>query len=559
MTHDHTPRLPDIFPQGEINVDDEPHRYETFEGDAGDVLPKTEYTIDKAPIFEIIEVTGIYNGSTITFTNGTDYSLQDLVREQTDDFTFFEDDDPYTLTNEPDLSSTVVTDASGDSFTEDTDYEIINPDGIDRNTLRWLDGGSSPDDEEDFTVEYTVTFADSIIKWDTNERTPDAGSLFYISYRCDSVISRYIDGADEQLRTIEDELEKVIEGKFVDSAEGQELDEIGKLFGTLGKRNGRTDTQYRIFLKSVVQSFVSRGTVNGVKLAISAATDVPLDDITINEDFEQNEYEVVVIPQTPVDGKLLEEVAEIADPSGVEQLLTRFTPAPDEMQVNDIVSFTEGQTIDDSMFVSDAMATPRVDFFEDAEISDAVVIDGNKFTISVDVAGSDDEGVANRAEASDTLNVSDAFAIDPRTTNVTDETVDISETLNVEPSDKNAHEWEDDGEPSITGWNFFEWTEIIGLTASASDTVFADDSVTVPPKDAITSDSFFSADSVEVRFNVESVTDTAFTDDAVTIPPKDATTADVGGSSDTVSNVSETLVAWDTQDWGTLQWVQQHN
>jgi len=393
---------------------------------------------------------------------------------------------------------------------------------------------------------------------------------------------------------IEDELNAIIQGKFVDSAEGQELDEIGKIFGVLGKRSGRNDTQYRIYLKSVVQSFVSRGTVNGIKLAISAATDVPIDDITIDEDFDDNSYEVIVIPQTPVDGNLLEQVAEIADPSGVEQSLTRFTPEPDEMQANDIVSFTEGQNINESMFVSDATATPRVDFFDDVEISDAVVIDGNKFTISVDVAGSDDtvalnpntetvpdsmaasdEGVANRAEASDTLDASDAFAIDPRTTDVTDilgiddpvatprgdadETVDISETLNIEPSDKNAHEWEDDGEPSTTGWNFFEWTEIIGLTRSTSDTAFADDDATVPPKDAVTSDSFFSADSVEIRFNVESVSDTAFTDDAVAIPPKDATTADVGGSSDTVSNVSETLVAWDTQDWGTLEWTLEHN
>jgi len=208
---------------------------------------------------------------------------------------------------------------------------------------------------------------------------------------------------------------------------------------------------------------------------------------------------------------------------------------------------------DDAVIVNDNKFSTTDTAFSD----DAVLIDPNQNTVSEDI-GSADEGVANRAEANETLATDDAFAIDPNLTTKL-ENITIEETVGVEPSNKNAHEWEDDGEPSTTGWNFFEWTEILDFVRSASETAFADDAATVPPKDAVTTDSFFSADSVEVRFNVESVSDTAFTDDAVTIPPKDATTADTGGSSDTVTNISSTLVAWDTQDWGDLQWVQQHN
>lgn len=483
MAHDHTPKLPDIFPQGRIRVDDEQHRYETFEGDAGDVLPKTEYTLNKAPVDSIEEVTGVYNGRTTEFTQGTDYSLQDLVRDQQGTFTFFLDNGPYTLQDSPDTGSTVVVDDSGDTYTEGVDYEIFNPDDIEADTLRFLDGGSKPDDTEEFTVEYTVTFSDSIIKWDDAERTPDAGSIFYVSYKCDSIISRYVEAADEELRTIEDELNAIIEGKFVDSAEGQELDEIGKIFGVLGKRSGRTDTQYRIYLKSVVQSFVSRGTVNGIKLAISAATDVPLEDITIDEDFEDNSYEVIVIPQTPVDGDLLEQVAEIADPSGVEQSLTRFTLEPDEAEVNDTVEIAIADTLAaDDMTSSDDTGIFNRANFEDLFVSETIEIDPNKFAASDQMAADDafaidpnqtttsddatvaDAAASTRGSADEDITADEAVAIDPNQTTESDEVGAADATASTRGSadenitadetvqaDTNTVSWDD------SSWDNFNW------------------------------------------------------------------------------------------------------
>jgi len=251
MSHDI--ELPEIFPLEEIRVEEEPHLFEVFQGDSSP-LPKTEYTIDKAPIIEIEEITGTVNGrSDYVFEKGTDYELSS-----------------------------------------------------DNNDVVWLNG----------------------------ER-PDAGTNFFVTYLTDSIISRYVESGSEEFDTVDEKIIEATKNKFVGQAEGKELDEIGKLFGqTIGKRRGRTDTQYRIYLQSVVQSFVSRGTKTGIKLAISAATEVPVADITINENFETNKYEVIVIPNTAVRVSLLEEISDIADPSGIEQIRTRF-PIFDEMGVSD--------------------------------------------------------------------------------------------------------------------------------------------------------------------------------------------------------------------------------
>lgn len=386
MTHDFTPELPEIIPESNIFVEDEQHRYQTFEGDSGSVIEQTEYTLNKAPVDEITEVTGIVDNSSVTFTAGTDYSLEDLVRDRTDKFTFTDSDRKYELQHDPDSGSTSVTDNSGDSFTEGTDYEITNPDGIRKDTLEWLDGGSTPDDDEDFTVDYTVTHTDSIIEWDTSNRTPDAGSLFYVSYRCESVISRYIDANDNELESLDNQLESIINAKFVDKASGEELDQLGRLFGALGKREGRSDSDYRKYLKSVVQSFVSRGTVSGIKVAVSAATGVPVEDVSIEEDFQNNEYDVVLVPSDTIVGSIVEEVADIADPSGVEQNKTIFDAATDGTGINDAVSSTEGNQISDELVVDDANTVDgnKTTSSEDILSDDTSTVDGNKTTANED-------------------------------------------------------------------------------------------------------------------------------------------------------------------------------
>ena len=577
MSQNYTPELPEIFPQDDITVEEEQHQYQTYEGKSGSVLEKTDYVLDKAPIGEIIKVTGVIDGETDTFDESS-YTLADDVRNKKDSFVFSDEVEEYILDYDIDDGSTEVVDEFGNSYIYDVDYTVVETNSFKRGTLLWLDDGNSPNPDESFTVSYENTFEDSVIRWDPSETTPAAGSYFYVTYRADkSLINRYTESGTEQFARIEDKLDDIVQAKFIDQAEGDELNKLGDIFGVLGKRRGRNDTQYRIYLKSIVQSFISRGTVNGIKLAISAATDVPLEDITVNEDFEENEYEVQIIAATPITGSLLESVAQIADPSGVALNLTRFKLPADETVINDFVSFTEGQQISEDFFVDDSSSFTRRGNFDEIVSDDELQINPNKFTtldelfgndfvtidpnksITSDTTFVDDTGVANRAEANEILETDDVFAINGNLTEITDETIDVSEILDVQPSNKNAHRWEDDSSSDRTAWNFFEWTEIVELARTLSDSAFVDDEATVATKDAIVSEAFFSGDAVDIRFNVNRTTDTAFLDDAVTIPPTDATTVDIGGSSDSVTNISSTLVTWDSQDWGTLEWVQEHN
>lgn len=541
---DNRPELPDIFPQDEVTVEGEEHVFQVAELDSG-TQAQYEYTLDKAPIEEIQSVQGLdQDANSRTFSNGVDYELTQKTETVIGEFTYDSDEDEYLLRYPLDTGTDSIVDESGDTYSSGTDY-VVRDGNHYGDSIVWLDGGDSPENNETFTVSYDVTFPSSVLQWQTDgNNLPQANSTFYVTYRADSIISRYQDAHEDSLDSVEEALQEVINNKFVDQSSGEALDELGKLFGpTIGKRRGRNDQQYRIYLKSIVQSFVSRGTVNGIKLAISTATEVPFDDIVINENFEDVEYEVQIQAATPVIVELLEEVAEIADPSGVDQVRTRFIVDPDEMVVRDQLSITEGNQIS-----------------EDMAVADVVAVNDNKFGPITDEIGVADATAVdpNRAELNETLATDDTSAIDPNLTEIA-ENVNISEILNVEPSNKNAHEWEDDGEPSTTGWNFFEWTEIIDFARTASDTTFADDAATISAKAAIIAETGGSADGVNVRFNVESVSDTAFADDVVTIPPTDATTTDTGGSADAVTNISSTLVAWDTNDWGALEWTQQHN
>lgn len=276
---DVTVDLPFLFPRGNVDVEKESHLYRVIEGDTNDQITD-EYTLRKAPIKEIEEVTGVYNGD------------------------------------------------SGHTFVKGTDYEL----SADNERIVWLNG-DRPDDNTDF----------------------------FVDYRSRSIIDRYLESGEEELDEVEAEIEETLSSKVVSGAQGEELDRIGALFGeTIGKRRGRTDQQYRLYLKSVARSFISRGTKSGIKTAISAATDVPVGDITIIEDFNDNAYEVVVVPNTPVKSQVLNDVAEIADPSGVERLTTRFdidddaVAARDEAVAREPTSSAEILGADDGVAISSA-------------------------------------------------------------------------------------------------------------------------------------------------------------------------------------------------------------
>jgi hypothetical protein len=224
----------------------------------------------------------------------------------------------YTLDKAPVISIVTVTGTSNGSETE-------------------FEGGG---------VDYELSQDDERIVWQGNDE-PDDDTRFYVTYRVDPVIQRYTAGVGEEYDSVEEGIiTSAVEGKFVDSADSEELDQLGSLFGpVLGARRGRDTEEYRKYLKSVVQSFISRGTVDGIKLAVSAATDVDVDNITVNEDFTNNEYEVILDEGTDASAQLVNDIAEIADPSGVKQIKPRIDAATDTVGVDDSVTITEGDIL----------------------------------------------------------------------------------------------------------------------------------------------------------------------------------------------------------------------
>lgn len=332
MTNGYRANLPDPFPDKEdevIQVSDESHLYEVFKRDGGGKLPKYEYELDKAPVIEVKEVSGTSDGKQKTFVEGDDYSLTPFTSERIDTLTFQQNRSQYALTTAPDSNSTFIEDENGNTFTEDIDFKIS-----DKNVVDWSIGGSQPASGTSFTVTYDVTFENSYIDWDQDGDKPDAGSYFYVTYNAVSIISRYIQSADEELGNVSDELDNVINSKFVNRAKGEELDRLGAIFGELGKRDGRSDSTYRTYLRSVVKSIISRGTKNDIKKAVSASAVIDLDEIVINEDFNTNSYEIVINNWEQHNPDSIYALAEIADASGVELLTIKYSDADDELKTS---------------------------------------------------------------------------------------------------------------------------------------------------------------------------------------------------------------------------------
>jgi len=274
-------QLPSVFPQEEIRVDQESHRYETFEDNSGSVTETREYTLNKAPATVVESVSGIFDGQQKEFVSGTDYVLS-----------------------------------------------------ADKERIVWL---NDPADR------------------------PDAGTTFFVTYRCESIISRYIGSVEAELDTSSQNIDEIVNSKFVNQAQGVELDQLGSLFGVLGERNGRGDEKYRGYLKAIVQSFSSRGKRSDIKDAIAASlsgpteeTRITSDDVIIVEDFETTSYTIVLTDWTNHRISTLYEIAEIVDPSGVHQNDLQYKIPEQESQTADEVVSTDGyQVVDESQSAVD--------------------------------------------------------------------------------------------------------------------------------------------------------------------------------------------------------------
>jgi hypothetical protein len=209
----------------------------------------------------------------------------------------------YTLEKAPinrvrEVRATV--DGSRKTLVEDVDWKLEN-----NTDIVFLEDGEAPDPETTFTVEYTA----------------------------ESILSRFIESVEEETEKIDETIgidselssdnNTVVSSKYIETAGENELDEIGKLFGPLGRRAGRSESRYRTYLKSIAKVYNGRGTKDSLAGAVStvvssANNTVGRDEISFKENFVRNEYGVKFNSFESHEIGLLYDIAEIADPSGVK-------------------------------------------------------------------------------------------------------------------------------------------------------------------------------------------------------------------------------------------------
>lgn len=295
----------------------------------------------------------------------------------------------------------------------------------------------------------------------------------------------------------------------VDERRSTELDLIGAMFGELGRRRGRSDSEYKQFLRSIVQSFAGRGTIDGIKFAVASALTSDPSNIIINEDFINNEYQVQLNQPWPAHKVVtITELADIADPSGIGLGSILYKLNPEEVSFDDSLSITTG-----------------VGLIEQAGSDDTVVPGANTTSVS-DGLGTDD------TVASANTNPANQFRWG-----------EIPQG-SVSPSgdewgsfDWDSGSWAESADtitqPTGDRWDFMQWTELVELLRTLSDSAGVDDAAAVDS-------------------NNTAVSDQSGSDDVSAVNPNSIAASDAAASSESVA-VSTTAVAWGT-DWDVMHW-----
>lgn len=196
---------------------------------------------------------------------------------------------------------------------------------LDKSPFEWLeavdvvvDGRSVVLEDDDVTLITDDESRPTKVVFDETE--PDVGSTFAVTYVARSLLQRHSDSFSDAVDPVSTKSETVVRSHQLQQASDQELDLIGDYFGELGRRDGRTNDEYRSVLRGVVKAFSGRGTKQGMKVAIATALNIVPDDIEIEENYEQTGYNIRINTDEQVVTSSLRTLIEASDPSGVELL-----------------------------------------------------------------------------------------------------------------------------------------------------------------------------------------------------------------------------------------------
>lgn len=135
----------------------------------------------------------------------------------------------------------------------------------------------------------------------------------------ESDFTTFIDAHQAEVDGLRDDLMQVQRSLQINHAEDQSLTLIGNDFGRLGARRGRDDEAYRSYLRSLVPAFDGRGTTGDVRFAVAAGLTIDMAAVSLREDFDAVEYEVVLEDWEAHKTGIIREMAELADPAAVSR------------------------------------------------------------------------------------------------------------------------------------------------------------------------------------------------------------------------------------------------
>lgn len=426
----------------------------------------------------------------------------------------FVSEDRYSLSKSPITKIVTVTatvDGSETELVEGTDFELV-----DSSAVKFLDG----------------------------ER-PDRNTEFTVTYVSDSIIGRVSDSVEDEIEQRDEKLgigsindsdsDTIVRAKYIRTADGEELDEIGKIFGDLGRRAGRDDERYRSYLSSIAKVYNGRGTkssiANAVSTVVSSDTNkISVEDVSFKEYFSENEYSILFDEFESNRISLLYDVAELADPSGV-----RFV-GPIYNTGDNVTTIEEGPPVK----VADS------DIFDDPDNIPDNYIDpvAPKQTINLDLEIFDDSITLDK------IPPWDFEWAHQKTSSVT----------GADGGDWNKFQWGEDSwdsadeiQTTITGdeWEFCDWNRIAsqGTFGPYSDSVSLSDRTSSTISDKSPSDSTAIDDGLRVRFLVG-------TED---IGSNDSVTSDIESNITNTLSVNDSTTNSVTELWGAawnqrLQW-----
>jgi len=136
----------------------------------------------------------------------------------------------------------------------------------------------------------------------------------------DSRLATVIEAIQAEFDTFRSDTEEVSDSLFVNTADGDSLDQIGADFGAIGRRRGRSDVVYRQFLRSLVPAFNGRGTERDVEIAVAASVARDPTVVDLRQDFGNREYQIELFDWSAHRTGTIRELADIADPVAVDRI-----------------------------------------------------------------------------------------------------------------------------------------------------------------------------------------------------------------------------------------------